>query len=119
TLYDQNQISESLQHYSNFYSKFSKSKCQDAGVCDELHARSRSYVHNWIKKDKTRPSQGLLSALDIFLKYNQTDTEMVYWAGNIARTLNQFSKASDHYHLSADLSFKDLTSSELGPDRRA
>jgi len=106
TLYDQGKTREALQQYKAFYETLNKANCAAEEVCSEMRARSRSFVHTWIKKEKTNPTLDLLAALEVFVKNNPNDGELIQWTGRVARVLNENQKAAQYYHLAADQSTK-------------
>jgi hypothetical protein len=110
---DQGHAEESLTYYAKYFEKLDKNGCEDKRICDELAAKSRSYVHGWIKKEKTAPTQQLLRALTIYAANNAEDVEMVNWAGHVARQLQNNVKASQFYRLAAEQSYKNLKYSKF------
>ncbi|MCB0350659.1 MAG: hypothetical protein KDD38_05710, partial [Bdellovibrionales bacterium] len=114
-LWDQNKLSESVQLYKSFYEKLSKSKCKNKSHCDELRARSRSYVHTWIKKNKTNPTSDMLEALKTYSIHNSSDVEMLSWTAHTAKRLGQNAVATSYYRQAADQSFDGLKAKNIEP----
>lgn len=105
---DQKNYELSLVGFAAFENDFDKYDCDDEIVCNELQMKSRSYVVNWIKKEKVNPSAELLKGLDIFLKYNKTDVELWQWAGHIARAKDLKLMAANYYAQTADEGFAQI-----------
>lgn len=88
---------DGLQFYAEFFKDFKNLSCKKSEVCESLQIRSRSLVHNWIKKEKAAPSTHLRNGLMVYSVNNPQDVEMLKWTGNIARFQKQYKIAVDHY----------------------
>ena len=111
-LWDEGRTANSLRMYQTFLKNFSSGRnCAKLENCDVLQARARSYVVEWLKRDKRHPSPLLLTALESYTAlfgnnapagFGANDSEMIEWTGNIAQRLKQFSVAANEYHIAAD-----------------
>lgn len=115
SLFDDGALTGATATYQKFYTKFGNRKCELGSPCDDLRARSRNFVHTWIKKEKTQPSASLLAALKIYVQYNVTDVEMVQWAGHISKYQQLYADASGFYRTAADQAHAQIASA--GPKK--
>jgi hypothetical protein len=118
TLWDQGLSRSALDLYTKFYAGLAKADCKAGENCDDLRARSRVFVHSWIKKEKTKPTEYLFDALKIYVQNNPHDVEMVQWAGHVARRLKQTSVAAQYYAMAANESAAQLRASDLTPAKK-
>jgi hypothetical protein len=99
---DQKKYEESLMLYAQFMKDFSDYNCEDEIVCTELKMKSRSYLVGWIKRDKVNPTKNLFAGIEIYLKYNVNDAELLLWAGHTARALDLKLQSADYYSKAAE-----------------
>lgn len=113
--YDMNKQELAAGAYGKALDLWKKMGCTDAKVCDDLKARLRRFVTTWNKGQKKKPTENLFQ---VYQAYNQTfpaDTEMLHWAGIVARGLNKHKEAAQLFHQAAIVAQLELSKS---PDKK-
>lgn len=65
--------------------------------CAEVKSRLRKFVIDWNRWAKNQPTVELLAAYENYLSVFSDDTEMIYWAAQIAKDLKSYEKAMTLY----------------------
>lgn len=110
--FDANRYAAATQNYKISISDISNNRCEDESVCVELKPRLRSFVMNWLKKEKAKPSRELLDAMQAYVNFETDDFEIALWAGHVGRELKQMASARANYRQSADAASRAIKNSE-------
>jgi hypothetical protein len=99
--YDMDKQESAANAFEKALQLWRKDGCSDAATCDELKQRLRKFVIGWHKAQSEHPTANLLRTYTAYVEAFPNDTEMLHWAGIIAKGLKQPAKAADLFHRAA------------------
>jgi len=91
--------------------------CKEDQNCEELQHKLRKLITDWDRASKKTPSADLLKAYASYLQIFTQDTEITYWAANLAKSLNKHQEAAELFRRSTLLAKKELESTEGAEER--
>lgn len=99
--YDMSKQQLAANAYEKALELWRKFGCNEPTLCDEIKTRLKKFVTAWNKSQKKEPSENLLRVYLAYIQTFPTDTEMLHWAGIVARTLNKHLQAAQLFHQAA------------------
>jgi hypothetical protein len=112
--YDIGNYKQASLDFDRAISSWKKKGCNGEG-CDDLRVRLRNFVTVWNKAIKRNPTLPLLRAYQSFVSLFNTDVEMMYWGGDVARFIDRPGDAMNLYYQTS------ITAAELinkGSDKK-
>ena len=109
--YDLGQTQKSLSYLKKAVDFAADGNCEDK-KCETLKTQFKSFLVNWNKKEKTEPSQNLLSAYNIYFELQPQDFEALIWAAQISQQRNDSKQAYSFYDRAAQVAYEQKNKKE-------
>lgn len=92
--------------------------CKEDQNCEELQHKMRKLITDWDRASKKTPNADLFKAYNAYLAIFPKETEMVYWAANLAKRLNKHQEATALFRRSTELAKSDLKSAKGSEEQK-